>query len=190
MKFAERFFKDAKNTHASSKDSIHISYRHFIEYFENCERLEEHNVVIGAFFTYGWMPKMLNLKGDLSNTVTILNKVKRNGDKLDEAELRLIRQNVNRSFIGTSKLLHFVRPDIHVIWDSKVCAYLQHHSNEDYSTTKASDYYRYLLVINDIINDSRFNSVHSRLSSEIGYSVEKTRIAEYVMYRNSPAKKK
>lgn len=113
MILADRFFRDAARTSANGNASIHRSYQHFIEFFADRVELTEREIVIGCFFTYGWMPTILDLRGDLRNTIELVNRVKIDGCRLTTEELMTIASNVNGSVVGTSKLLHFIRPDIH-----------------------------------------------------------------------------
>lgn len=79
MNLSERFFADSAKIEALGDLSIHRSYREFVDFFAFKKELTEHDVVIGAYFTYGWMPTMLDLRGDLSEITTIANRVKRKG---------------------------------------------------------------------------------------------------------------
>lgn len=90
MSLVERFFRDATFIQVNPNDTIQRSYHHFVHYFAELESLTQHNVVIGCHFTYGWMPTMLDLRGDLSTALELLNQVKQEGARLTEEELRTL----------------------------------------------------------------------------------------------------
>jgi len=82
----EQFAKSAHKVPHQKEQSYLVSYREFITYFENLEKIEAHNFIIATHFTYGWMPTILQLEG-LSEEVNLealyphlveaLNKVKK-----------------------------------------------------------------------------------------------------------------
>lgn len=182
MTLADRFFLDAEAIGVASNDSIHRSYQHFVGFFAALREYTEREVVIGAYFTYGWMPTMLNLRGDLRETVGLLNKVRKEGCRLTHDEMMTIARNVNSSMVGTSKLLHFVRPDVHAIWDSRVYRYLHQKKPYTYRLEAPETYGGYLDQLAELQKDERFGTLKQRLEQEIGYEVSQNRIGEYVMY--------
>lgn len=184
MTLSDRFFRDAELTVADGSDSIHRSYRHFVGYFADREDLTEREVVIGSFFTYGWMPTMLDLRGDLHDTIELLKRVKIQGCRLSTDEIKTIASNVNGSVVGTSKLLHFIRPDVHAIWDSRVYRYLHQEKPYIYRLEAPDAYGGYLDRLAELRQDARFDQLKRRLEAEIGYGVSHNRIGEYVMYHH------
>jgi hypothetical protein len=58
--------------------------------------IKRNNVVIGSYFTYGWMPTMLELRGDLAEVTAIANKAKKRG-KIEQKELMQVAKAINRS---------------------------------------------------------------------------------------------
>ena len=143
--FLHRFLRDVKelqdeknNINSSKKEKdqcwIHRSYPHFIRFFRDKNILDEHDVIIGRFFTYGWMPRILLDLGDVSkesedDLVKYLNEAK-NHDKpsLESRKFEHIARCMNNSVVGASKLLHFINPHVYAIIDTKVCEYLQYRS--------------------------------------------------------------
>jgi hypothetical protein len=75
------------------------------------------------------MPTILNLRGNLEEVVTIASRVKQSQQIADE-ELRTVAITINGSVVGASKFLHFISPEDHAIWDSRVYRYL--HEKEPY----------------------------------------------------------
>ena len=184
MDVAERFFKDAATTTASSEDSFHRSYLHFINFFASHDILTEHDIVIGCFFTYGWMPTILDLRGDLEPIVSTLNRVKLDGHFPNSEELQELASCINGSAVGASKLLHFIRPDLHAIWDSRVYRYLYQKQPHPYRLKAPGAYRNYLEIVKELSEDNRTEALKVRLEEEIGYPVSRNRIIEYVMFFN------
>lgn len=104
--------------------TYHKSYRYFVSFFSDKHYLAEADLIIGASFTYGWMPTILNFKSnEFDSAVTIINKAK-GPQRISDDELVLLKSLVNNSLVGVSKLLHFVNPHVYAIWDSRVCTLL------------------------------------------------------------------
>ncbi len=120
---SDRFFYDAAKIEKLDDSATHISYREFVTFFDSKENLSKHDIVIGAYFTYGWMPTMLELRGDLDQVTKIANRVKRK-QTISEGELNCVAVAINGSIVGASKFLHFVSPTEHAIWDSRVYRYI------------------------------------------------------------------
>ena len=68
---------------------------------------------MGSLMVYGWMPTMIKTeKTDFERFADFLNR-----GVADE----IAEPFVNASWVGTSKFLHFWRPNQWAIWDSRVC---------------------------------------------------------------------
>jgi hypothetical protein len=74
-----------------------------------------------AIFAYGWMPRVARINPDYYKeaggflvSVAQTKEIQINSDAVSKISECL------HSVIGASKVLHFVRPDIYPIWDSKV----------------------------------------------------------------------
>lgn len=130
MKFnisENKILEDSKQLVLNDRfESDSISYHHFVRFFSNKNELSENDIIVSAYFSYGWMPTILNLnfgdKKELDEVVRILNRVRR-GDFLKRDELSILKSMFNNSIVGTSKLLHFISPSKYVIWDSRVANY-------------------------------------------------------------------
>jgi hypothetical protein len=123
MKTIDQFFADASELNNFGPSWIHNSYKQFVDFFKADAEISTHKFIIGAYFTYGWMPTMLNLEDDVSAAVKVANKAK-NGEMITDREMEALACAVNGSFVGASKLLHFINPDLYSIWDSRVYRYL------------------------------------------------------------------
>ena len=172
-----RIFKKEDN-------SYYISYPEFIEYFKNIDEIKKHNLIIGVNFVYGWMPRTLKIHSDnFVNTLAILNKAKLGQQPVTEEDLDILKEILDHSLIGTSKLLHFINPEKFAIWDSKVYKYLTgekiaHH----YKTEKSKSYLAYLDFCKELIQRKEYDEVHEYICCEINYPMSKFRTAELIMF--------
>lgn len=108
-----------------NQKSYYISYIEFLKHFKRIKEFKKHDVIVGIHLIYGWMPTICHLKSeDFAEAATILNKVKKGKELLDNSELNILKDVFNNSIVGTSKLLHFISPENYPIWDSNVCRYL------------------------------------------------------------------
>lgn len=189
----ERIVQDEKKVafHADDHTSF-LSYREFLLYFDGLETLNTHHFVIAAHFAYGWMPKILvlhNLQENLPRAVAILNNVRR-GELIGIPELTLLRETMNHSLVGPSKLLHFINPEIYAIWDGNSYKYItgrDPYSNKIPSSDYIDDprnYVRYLENCTRLIQEPDFAPVHVSINQKIGYAVTPLRALELVMYVN------
>ena len=103
----------------STQNNYNKSYYHFVKYFEAKQQLTEHDLVIAANFTYGWMPTILKFKSDgFVAAVTIINKA-RGPHRISDEELETLKKLMNNSicsmvlnqqlhaFLPTSKISNF-----------------------------------------------------------------------------------
>ena len=86
------------------EDRYNKSYYHFVNYFSGKDELTEQDLVVGANFTYGWMPTILNFKSDeFAAAVSILNEAKR-PERISNENIQTLKRLVNNSLVGVSKL--------------------------------------------------------------------------------------
>ena len=158
------------------------SYPEFIEYFNSKKKLTKHDVVIGSHFVYGWMPTILELNFDKIETVLpILNDAKK-GRLLEEDELAKLQSCFNNSLVGTSKLLHFINPNLYAIWDSVVFRYLTDEEPYDYRINDYSAYLKYLDLCRELCRKPLFKTIKEGLEAKIDSKVSDMRAIEMIMY--------
>lgn len=79
-------------------------------------------VRLGALAIYGWMPTILRVhgRGEVSTDSAQVDFTKI-ANALNEGDDTKIEKNfLNRSYVGTSKFLHFCWPERFAIWDSNI----------------------------------------------------------------------
>jgi len=152
---AETFFTDAVAVTSLGEPWIHLSYREFVAFFRKIPVLTESDLILGAYFTYGWMPTMLRLRGDLAEVTQIANKV-RTAEGITKAEFATFVSAMNGSVVGASKLLHFITPECHAIWDSRVYRYLYRQHPYHNRVNSPDRYWNYLAFLDTLTADQRF----------------------------------
>ncbi len=184
----ERIVHDEKKVQFGAEDSYLLSYPEFVAYFDNLEEISRHNLIIAANFVYGWMPRILRLRShDFPSAVAVVNAVK-HGNPIGEREMILLRGLIDNSMVAVSKLLHFVRPDRYVIWDSNVCMYVNGNDSQGL-IQNPGNYLAFLDNCREIVADGRFGPVHASMNRKIGYEVSPYRALELVMYQKGVALK-
>jgi hypothetical protein len=166
-----------------------VSYPKILEYFKDIEIFTQKDFVCGAHIVYGWMPTILELnpsKSDVSLQLgaEILNEAKENG-QLTDHHIEALKQLVNNSLVGTSKLLHFVAPNSFAIWDSKIYKFIFNETAHNYRVNQIGNYREYLSELVRIRTHSSFSAFHNSVNFKVGYEVSALRAIELVMFLNS-----
>ncbi len=183
----DKFFRDGNNFEIK-KQSDYISYPEFLKYFNDLKTITRHNLTIGINFTYGWMPTIFDFRSDnFEEALQILNEAKR-GNKLTVDNLVLLKGLLNNSLVGTTKLLHFIKPDNFAIWDSRVYRYLTNKEPHDNRIGNSNTYLDYLAFCDYLTKQKEFNSLQKSIEDQVGYTMTAFRIAELVMYSNGVKK--
>jgi hypothetical protein len=183
----KRLIQDEKNVPEQSADLFTYTYFAFLDYFHRISIIDVHQFIIGANFTYGWMPTMLRLKSTqfeaaAEDAAQILNHAKRR-ENLTDQEYQLLIDLMNRSIVGVSKLLHFVNPQDYAIWDSRVAAYLNP-AMSSYQFQRTATYRSYLEQCAALCAFDEFAALHQSVNHKVGRPVTPFRAIELVMYTN------
>jgi len=108
------------------------------------------------------MPTIFEFKGiDASNSISninnfaeairIINAVKKGETNLQKTEYTYLKELLNNSLVGTSKLLHFVNPKQYAIWDSRVYRYLYNKEKvHSYLVENVDKYQHYLQLLAEL----------------------------------------
>lgn len=179
----DKFFRDGRKF-AINRQSDYISYPEFLKYFSDLKTITQHNLIIGINFTYGWMPTIFDYRSDkFEEAIIILNQAKK-GDKMSTDNLVLLKGLLNNSLVGTTKLLHFIKPDNFAIWDSRVYRYLTDKEPYDNRIGNCNTYLDYLEFCDYLIKQNEFYSIKRSVEKQVGYPMTTLRVAELVMYSN------
>lgn len=110
---------------------------HFSEFASDKHSLsyEEDLLVQGILMIYGWMPRIPRLDPEVKSSfkfkesIEFLSKFNHKSqgdfysillDKRNETYIKYLIQFVDNSLTAVSKILHFIRPEDFLIWDSKI----------------------------------------------------------------------
>jgi len=157
------------------------AYDNFILYFKDKDKINEHDFYIATNFVYGWMPTILKYKdNELKECVELVNLVK-NGTRLNVEQLKVLKKTINNSIVGTSKLLHFVNPELYAIWDSRVCKYLYGSTN---ITNTISRFLEYITLCDKIKNLEQYDEIHKKYERKFNCKVSHYRSIEQLFYLN------
>lgn len=101
-----------------------MSYMHqysaMIKHGANLKLSELEDVLVFSMAVYAWMPTTLKHNNRGSKALTnALTKVKKS-EKLDVSDYKTVSSYMNNSYVGTSKLFHFINPEKYPIWDSLI----------------------------------------------------------------------
>lgn len=186
------FKKEAEKISLPENHNYLISYPKFVNYFAEKDELTTSDVIIGGNLVYGWMPTTFKLKEGylycISGATKALNSVK-NDKLLSEEELITVKRVINNSIVGTSKLLHFINPDLYPIWDSKICKVM--HGTDSYHTvSKTQNYFEYQEECLNLISQKQLNEpfrlVQKALyESNYNYEISKMRALEMILFYSS-----
>ena len=186
----QELLADERNVpHLGPSDPINHSYQVFVRKLESVRAFTPDDVTVAAFMSYGWMPTILdNFKvANLSEVASILNRA-RAGEFPSRADLAVMKESINNSLVGSSKLLHFVNPGLCAIWDGRVYEYIEGHQ-KPWQVEKIGNYGAYHDNLRTLIADPRFEGIQASMSEKVGYPLGAFRAAEYVMYVNAPLRR-
>ena len=96
-----------------------------------CKKLEWKAIPVIANLAYGWMPTIpKNIKFDEQHNKEILKayKIGTSDDPVKFIEDLSKKPPINNSWVGSSKVLHFINPEMFPIWDTNVA---KHFTKED-----------------------------------------------------------
>jgi hypothetical protein len=173
------FFARLKNAVQCLKNSEHDiyfeAYPHFIHFFSSKQEISIQDFYVGAYFTYGWMPRIpkINLI-DSEKILELLNQVKAKKE-LPIEELRQLQTTINGSIVGASKLLHFIRPDLYPIWDSNIAKHFHdEYKIHTYQVNDLNTYIDYFKFIHQVIQHEDFKKLFQNISSHFKYNISIT----------------
>ena len=151
--------------------------------------MEEKAIPVIAHLAYGWMPtipKNINFGKETNRKILEASKI----CSIDQS-VNFIKSwhtpPVNNSWVGSSKVLHFINPEFFPIWDSKVAKHFTKGNNKKLSDSdirmKSGFYADYVEFCKDIADSfqSIFN-VQKAFENKVKYSVTKFRAIEYVLF--------
>lgn len=177
----ETILKDAEKFILTENDSYIQTYPEFLKYFENIDHIEEHHLIIASHFVYGWMPTIIQLNLEQKDKVLFLLNAAKNGHILDKSELEILKQSINNSLVGLSKLLHFINPRDYAIWDSRIFRYMTE-KKSNYGIDKPESYLEYLNGLKSISKHKDYGKLHDIIARNFNYEIHPNRAIEITMF--------
>ncbi|GJQ61098.1 MAG: hypothetical protein SCALA702_01510 [Melioribacteraceae bacterium] len=171
----------------SKNNSYSESYPVFLDYFSRLNEIKEKDLIIGAHFVYGWMPTILKLNLEKSvDVLFILNRVKK-GIEVTFEELSLLKEVINNSIVGVSKLLHFINPCTYAIWDSRISSFVSMQTST-HNVNRVESYVEYMKALHMLVNQKEFKSLYRKIQLKYKYRIEPLRAAEVVLFEAGKTK--
>lgn len=144
-----------------------------------------------AYAVYGWMPTILRTLPDDENIKNLSNLVNSGLPGLIEDNTALTA--INNSVVGTSKFLHFSRPDVFPIWDRRVARACNGHEVANGFVENTNNYATYTRSVHDWLKTGalRANFLHAIEQMTVGRKpltgVRKVELALFWWSRLTPA---
>lgn len=177
----ETILKDAEKFVLTKNDSYIRTYPEFLKYFASIDQIEEHHLVIASHFVYGWMPTIIQLNLEQKDKVLFLLNAAKNGHILNKSELKILKNSINNSLVGLSKLLHFINPRDYAIWDSRIFRYLTE-KKSSYGIDKPENYLEYLNGLKIIAEHTDYGKLHKIITRNFDYEIHPNRAIEITMF--------
>ena len=144
------------------------------------EEFGERAIPMVAYLVYGWMPKILSYSRDTYQDDRIYRGV---FAKTEEDALQVLDSieypPTNNAWVGMSKTLHFLNPEIFPIWDSKVAKVFGIPTTQ---MGKKEVYKNYLSFVSQNVNSSFVDPVRTEFKNVTGYHITKVRAVEFVLF--------
>jgi hypothetical protein len=132
-----------------------------------------------AHMAYGWMPTILKKFSDSQSDIVGPATGCRSFEEASGLIQSLDDSPINNSWVGMSKVLHFVNPDFFPIWDSRVA---KHFDLKITQVNKKNHFLEYLSFIAKHRNKDAVKKVQEAFVKEAGYSVSDVRACEFILF--------
>ena len=133
-----------------------------------------------AHMAYGWMPTILKKFSDSQPGIVGPATECRSFEEASGLIQSLDDSPVNNSWVGMSKVLHFMNPKFFPIWDSRVA---QHFGLKyDYQINNRNHFLEYLTFVEENRKSDAVKRVQEAFVKEAGYSVSDVRACEFILF--------
>lgn len=173
-----------RDTKSGDRSLLYLeSYPALLSLAQDRSMQPSHLQVALCLAVYGWMPTIPSFISRMPFVETA-RRIKSHKDA-QEFITRLERPLVNRSWVGTSKVLHFLCPVHFAIWDSKIARKIEgKHKGENVAANNKSKYRTYLESLHDI--DASYPNLGNPLADEVtksfGYRPSNLRCLEMHLF--------
>ena len=132
-----------------------------------------------AHMAYGWMPTILKKFSDSKHDIVCTATECRSFEEASELIKSLDGSPINNSWVGMSKVLHFINPEFFSIWDSRVA---KHFDLKITQVNKKNHFLEYLTFVAKHRNNDAVKKVQEAFVKEAGYSVSDVRACEFILF--------
>ena len=190
--------RKSKMNHERAKDTLTSKYPEAIECIDGSEQyirtypqllrstallareMGEDALPAIAHMAYGWMPTILKKFSDSQSDIVGPATECRSFEEASRLIQSLDDSPINNSWVGLSKVLHFVNPDFFPIWDSRVATHFS--LKNAYQVNKKNHFLEYLSFIAKHRNKDAVKKVQEAFVKEAGYSVSDVRACEFILF--------
>ncbi len=166
--------------------------QHLCKQAENNDIADVDKMMAIAHMAYGWMPTILDkskLKKKPTDShkqgQTILDAYGMSYEKAIDFLDEFKKSPIHNSWVGLSKALHFINPEIFPIWDSKVADIFDINTNSGSQTKKKKDYSRYMQFCHSNLELPAVAEMQHSFGNKAGYRVSKIRAIEFILFTST-----
>ena len=165
------------------------AYNHYIKSYplllksssQICESLGADAIPVIAHLAYGWMPTILSFHFNENMSRHLLNAYEVNNFQSGLSIVNALKFSpVNNSWVGLSKVLHFMNPEIFPIWDSKVAKNFG--VSGHYKMKQKDIYIQYMKFVFSKLDLKVVSGVQQAFVSQVGYEVSQVRACEFILF--------
>ena len=132
-----------------------------------------------SHMAYGWMPTILKKFSDSEPDIVGPATGCRSFEEASALIQSLDDSPINNSWVGMSKVLHFINPEVFPIWDSRVA---KHFDLKITQVNKKNNFLEYLTFVEENRKSDAVKRVQEAFVKEVGYSVTDVRACEFILF--------
>lgn len=123
-------------------------YPHLLAHCKR-QKIKDKTTLIGiAHMVYGWMPTIIGISSDIEVDERLFMMISEGS--MDYEFLNNLKNVVNNSIVGVSKLLHFLNCEDYAIWDSRVYKSITGKKAHAYRVNSVDTYIAYVEQIKKV----------------------------------------
>jgi hypothetical protein len=146
-----------------------------------CDAMGSNAVPGVAQIVYGWMPTILqNLTFDdhINDHLIAARQINDFQSAFNLVD-GLETSPINNSWVGLSKVLHFINPEFFPIWDSVVA---KHFGVSNHKIKQKKIYTKYMKFISENLEFKSVSTVQDLFEKRANYTISKVRACEFILF--------
>lgn len=132
-----------------------------------------------AHMAYGWMPTILKKFSDSKPDIVGPATSCQSFEEASALIQSLDDSPINNSWVGMSKVLHFINPEFFPIWDSRVA---KHFGLKISQINNRNHFLEYLAFVEKNRKSDAVKRVREAFAKEAGYEVTDVRACEFILF--------